>query len=110
MLDGRGSRPSVVDIGIKMRRTPPHKRESREECGPGGSYKSLVSGLDPQDFAWVHQVVGVERLFDGAHDADRLAMLGDQEIHLAIADSVLARACTLQGQGAADQALVETFH
>jgi hypothetical protein len=28
MLDGRGSRPSAVDIGIKMRRTPPHKKES----------------------------------------------------------------------------------
>ena len=45
--------------------------------------------LDPKDLAWIHDVVGVDCLFYSAHDAHRLAVLGNQEIDLAAADAVL---------------------
>jgi len=32
---------------------------------------------DPQDLPRLHDVVGVERLLDRAHDAERLAVLGN---------------------------------
>ena len=48
--------------------------------------------LHAEDFARVHNVVGVDRRLDCAHHAHRLAMLGDQEVDLAVADAVLAGA------------------
>src|SRR5579883_3614816 len=62
---------------------------------------------NPDDFAGVHDVVGVERLFEGAHDAHGLAMLGDEEVHLAIADAMLAGAGAVHGDGALHHAVVE---
>jgi hypothetical protein len=35
------------------------------------------SASDPHDFSGVENVIGIERLFDGAHDTHRLTMLGD---------------------------------
>ena len=46
--------------------------------------------LDQEDFARVHYVGGINRLFNRAHDAYRLTVFGQQEVNLAAADAVLA--------------------
>src|SRR6185437_11446174 len=76
-----------------------------------GTYGSRESGRGshPHDLARVHDVVGVEGLLDQAHDAERFAVLGLQEVDLAIADAVLAGAGALHGEGAGDQAGVEAL-
>jgi hypothetical protein len=33
--------------------------------------------LESKNLAWVHDVIGIERLLDGAHNVHRLPMLGD---------------------------------
>ena len=63
---------------------------------------------DPYDFARVQNAVGIERLLDGAHDADRFAMLGDKKIHLAIADPVLTGTGALHRERTRDHAVIET--
>ena len=50
------------------------------------------SGLNPQDLARIHQVVGVYRALDRSHHLDRVAMFGKKEVHFAIAYSVFAGA------------------
>src|SRR6266702_6428866 len=59
------------------------------------------------DLARVHDVVGVERLLDEAHDAERLAVLRLEEIDLAVADAVLAGAGAFERECAGDQTGVE---
>ena len=65
--------------------------------------------LGPEDFARVHDVVGVDRLLDCAHHAHRLAVLGDQEVDFAAADAVLAGARAVKRQRAMYQPFVESF-
>ena len=43
----------------------------------GFDYHVYLQLLDPEDFSRVHNVVGVDRLLDRAHDAYRLTMLGN---------------------------------
>lgn len=59
------------------------------------------------DFARVQNTVGIERLFYRTHDADRLAMLGDEEVHFAVTDPVFASARPLHCKGATDHALIQ---
>ena len=56
----------------------------------------ITIGLDPEDFSRIHNVIGVKRLLDCAHNAHSLAVLGKQEIDLAAADAVLACASTVK--------------
>lgn len=59
--------------------------------GRGRLFASLeLWSLDPEDLARVHYVVRVDSLLNCAHDAYRLAVLGEQEVDLAAADAVLA--------------------
>ena len=58
----------------------------------GFAHGCLERGLDPQDLARIHNVIGVDRLLDRAHDTHGFPMLGDQEIQLAAADAMLSRA------------------
>src|SRR5208282_2136185 len=67
------------------------------------------AGSDAQDLARIHQVVRIDRALDLTHHAHGLAMLGDQEIHLADADAVLARAGAVHGECAHDHALIEVL-
>src|SRR5258708_31379964 len=46
--------------------------------------------LDPEDLARFHYVVRVDSFLNCAHDAHRLAVLGEQKVDLAGADAVLA--------------------
>ena len=62
-----------------------------------GAYSSLLlvrlaqlSSLDAENLTRIHDVVGVDRLLDCAHDAHRLTVLGDQKVEFAAADAVLA--------------------
>src|SRR5579885_1862224 len=59
------------------------------------------------DLARVQEVVGIERAFDGAHHRDRLAMLGDQQVHLAIADPMLSGAGPFHCQRPSNHPLVK---
>ena len=52
----------------------------------------IIVGLDPEDFARIHNVVGVDRLLDRTHDAHSVAVLGDQKVYLAATDAVLTGA------------------
>src|SRR5215475_620476 len=55
------------------------------------------NGSGSQDLAGVEQPGGIERLLDRPHHRQRLAMLGGEEIDLAVADAMLA------GTGAAER-------
>src|SRR5271167_5222507 len=65
--------------------------------------------LDTKDFTRIHDVVGVDRLLDCAHDAHRLAMLGEQEINFAAADAVLTGARAVKRQRPMYHSFVESF-
>jgi hypothetical protein len=75
----------------------------------GACRRASGANLDPKDLSRVHDVIGVDRLLDRAHDAHRLAVFGDQELYLATADAVLAGAGTVEGQRPTDQPLVEAL-
>src|SRR5207237_10090665 len=51
------------------------------------------------DFPRVHDAVRVERCLDAAHDGNRLAVFGDEEIHFAVANAVFAGAGAFHCQG-----------
>src|ERR1700686_3479540 len=60
------------------------------------------------DLARVHDALRVERLLECPHGGERgRAVLAGQILHLALADSVLARAGSLHGERALDQALAQ---
>src|SRR6516162_11783012 len=59
------------------------------------------------DFPGVHNVARVERLLDRAHDTERLAVLADEKIHLAIPHPVLAGAGSLHLQRAGHHAVID---
>src|SRR6202043_2293139 len=65
--------------------------------------------LDPEDLARVHYVVRVDSSLYCAHDAHRLAVLGEQEVDLAAADAVLAGTGAIERQRTMDQPLVEAL-
>src|ERR1035437_2717117 len=57
--------------------------------------------------AGIHSVVRIERALDRAHDVQRGAMLGLEELHLAVADAVLAGAGAPHRERPHDHPLVE---
>src|SRR5262249_30931797 len=59
------------------------------------------------DLARVHDVVGVERLLDGAHQRHRLAVLLVEELDLAQAHTVLAGAGAAERQRPCDEPVVQ---
>src|SRR5687768_3390522 len=71
--------------------------------------RALPNSPDGQDLSRIEDVLRIERLFDGAHEAHAVAVLKVHELGLAVADAVLAGAGAVQGDGAADQTLVERF-
>ena len=64
--------------------------------------RSLGSDLrsDPENFSRVHDVIGIKCLFDCAHNAHCLAMLSDQEIELAVTNTMLSSTSAAHGKGA----------
>ena len=72
-----------------------------------GDSVSIFRTRAPQrldDLARIHDVERIERPFDRAHRVERrLAVLGQQIFHLALADAVLAGAGAVHGQRALDQ-------
>ena len=68
-------------------------------------------GLESDDLAGVHDVERIERVFDRAHAVERrLAALGFQVFHLALADAVLAGAGAVHRQRPLHQAFEEQLH
>src|SRR5690349_12746923 len=63
--------------------------------------------LDADDLSRVHDVVRVERALQRAHHRDGIAVLGDEEIHFAVADAVLAGAGAVHGDGTLHHAVIE---
>jgi hypothetical protein len=59
-----------------------------------------ITRLGREDFARVHYIVRIERLFDGAHHGDGFAVFGNQGINLTTADPVLAAAGAIHGSEA----------
>ena len=51
---------------------------------------------DPENFSRIHNVVGVDRLLDRTHNANSIAVLGNQKVYLAATDTVLAGAGAVQ--------------
>src|SRR3979490_2858957 len=74
----------------------------------GGTSATPDRSVDrPQDLPRFHDVVGVERLLDGAHQRHRLAVLLVKKLDLAHADAVLAGAGAAQRQSARHHAVVQ---
>ena len=67
----------------------------------------MINASNPHHFTGVHQIMRIERQFDGAHDAYRFAMFGLQKADFTVANAMFAGACAVHGQGAQDQALVK---
>ena len=60
-----------------------------------------------EDLSRVHDVLGVERFFDGSHDAQSFAVLFFQEAALSETDPMLTFAGSIHGEGPPDETVVE---
>ena len=80
--------------------------------GASGAKPETNAAMSPRsnshDFPGVHDVARVERFLDRAHDANRLAMLADQKIHLAISNPVFTGARPLHRERACHHPIVES--
>jgi hypothetical protein len=89
------SRLGILICVVGSATTVNHSGSSKDRAG-GCKMRSsfrharFPQSLDPEDLARVHYVVRIDSLLNCAHDAHRLAVLGEQEIDLAAADAVLA--------------------
>ena len=52
----------------------------------------------PHDFPGVHKIVRIERQLNHSHNANSVAVLGNEKIHFAVTDPVLASARTFHCQ------------
>jgi hypothetical protein len=72
--------------------------------------KSLSDALPAQYFAWIKNIVRVERVLDGTHYIDcGFATFLNQEINLVQANAMLPGACTLHCNRARDHPCVHTL-
>src|SRR6266851_10379629 len=86
----------------------PDRKAVAETAETAGTSATPVRSIDrSQDLPWIHDVVRIERLLDGAHQRHRFAVFLVQELDLAHADAVLAGAGAAHRQGARHHAVVE---
>jgi len=70
----------------------------------------LYPSSQRHNLPWIHDVIGIERLFDGRHGGNgRRAELLAKIFHLAFADAVLAGAGSIHCQRAVNEALANRF-
>ena len=72
---------------------------------PHGSVDALTASVS-DDLTGIHNVMRIQCLFDGAHYAHSIAMLRDEKIELAIANTVLTRTGAIHRQRTHDHALM----
>src|SRR4051812_20020155 len=71
--------------------------------------RSSLSRSKCDDFSGIHEVLGIERVFDRAHRVERAAMLGREIFHLALPDPMFASAGAFHCERALDQAFRESL-
>src|SRR3982074_1042705 len=78
--------------------------------GKAGCRPAIPAASENENLSRVHDVVGVDRTFDGAHQVERRSELVLEIGHLALADAVLAGTGAVHGDGAGRQSIGKCLH